>query len=81
VEPVAELTPLDHVNEAIAFYRAVADVDDHNITCIFIAFPDMNHAVKWAVAMGIDDRVWLVAPSPTTDAKYFNKPVIICYEF
>jgi hypothetical protein len=53
----AEMTPRDYVMEALHFYGASADLDEHGVSHIFITFPDLYQAVSWVRNMGLSREV------------------------
>ena len=75
-----DLTPREHVLEALHFYQADADLDSHGVSHIFVNFPNMYQAAAWAFAMGIGDHVRYVAPEDNLK-KTMNTPVRVIYEF
>jgi len=75
-----DMTPREHVLEALHFYQADADMDGHGVSHIFINFPNMYQAASWAFAMGIGDHVRYIAPEDNLK-KTINEPVRVIYEF
>lgn len=52
-----DMVPRDYVMEAIHFYGATADLDDHGVSHITIIFPDLYQATSWVRNMGLSREV------------------------
>jgi hypothetical protein len=51
------MVPRDFVMEALHFYGATADLDEHGVSHIIITFPDLYQAVSWVRNMGLSREV------------------------
>jgi hypothetical protein len=76
----AAMTPRDHVDEALHFYGAESDPENHGVSYIFLTFPDMYQAASWVRAMNLTNKVRLIT-NGMNNLYTFNQKVQVIYDF